>query len=78
MGVVKGVTQRIMSVTQLKILKDFESNSECTLWLREKGFRTFGRITINNVRHQVWFNPKMIDKRRVRAHFKLEMKNENS
>ena len=74
MKIVRGVTQRVMSVTQLKILKDFKSASECTLWLREKGFRTFGRITINKVRHAVWFNPKMIDKRRVSNHFKREMK----
>jgi len=74
MGIIKGVTQRVISVRQLKILKDFNNASEITLWLREKGFRTFGRITIDKIRHNVWFNPKLIDRRRVSTHFKLEMK----
>jgi len=70
----KGVTQKIISVTQLKLLKEFDSAGECTVWLREHGFKAFGRVTIEKVRHRVWFNPKLIDRRRVEAHFKMEMK----
>ena len=73
----KGVTQRVISVTQLKLCKEFKSNGERTLWLREKGFEKFGRVTVNNQRHEVWFNPKVIRKDRVKSAFKKEMTNEN-
>ena len=77
MALIKGVAQRVISVRQLKLLKEFKSNGERTLWLREKGFRSFGRVTIGKVRHNLWFNPKLIRKDRVRSHFKKDMKNEN-
>ncbi len=68
--------KRVMSITQLKLLKEFKSTGERTVWLREHGFKAFGRVTIGKVRHRVWFNPKLIDRRRVKAHFETEMKNE--
>ena len=74
MALVRGVTQRVMSMSQLKLLKEFDSDLERRIWLREKDFRVFGRITVDGIRHNVWFNPKMIDKRRVSSHFKREMK----
>ena len=77
MALIKGVTQRVISVRQLKLLKEFKSNGERTLWLREKGFEKFGRVTVNNQRHEVWFNPKLIRKDRVKSAFKKEMTNEN-
>jgi len=72
----KGVTQKVISVTQLALVKEFDSVGDRTIWLREHGFKAFGRVTIRKVRHRVWFNPKLIDRRRVEAHFKMEMKNE--
>jgi len=53
------------------------SDTQGILWLRENGYVLFGRITIKGNRHQVWFNPKLIRKDRVKAHFKKEMTNEN-
>ncbi len=76
--IVRGVSQRVISVSQLGLIKEFDSAGERVLWLREHGFKSFGRVTIRNVRHQVWFEPKLIRKDRVKAHFKMEMKNENS
>ena len=53
------------------------SDTQGIQWLRENGYVLFGRITIKGNRHQVWFNPKLIRKDRVKAHFKKEMTNEN-
>ena len=74
MSLIKGVTGRVISITQLKILKDFNNASKATLWLKQQGFKKFGRVTVDKQRHEVWFNPILIRRDRVRKAFKKEMK----
>ena len=73
---IRGVSQRVISIAQLELVKEFKSAGDRVLWFREHGFKSFGRVTIRRVRHHLWFNPKLIRKDRVRSHFKLEMKND--
>jgi len=75
--IVRGVSQRVISVSQLGLIKEFKSAGERVLWFREHGFKSFGRVTIREVRHQIWFHPKLIRKDRVKQAFKMEMKNES-
>ncbi len=65
---------KVISVTQLKLLREFKSDSERRLWLREQGFELFGRVTVDKTRHYLWFNPELIRKDRVLAHFKKEIR----
>ncbi len=74
MSLIRGVSQRVISVKQLELSEEFKNSGERTIWLREKGFKSFGRVTVNNVRHNLWFNPKLIRKDRVKANFKRIMK----
>ena len=70
---IRGVSMKVISVAQLALVKEFDNAGDRVLWLREHGFKSFGRVTIRKVRHPLWFNPKLIRKDRVKGFFKREM-----
>ena len=67
-----GVTDKVVSIRQLKELKDFSSNGEAIVWLRVQGFTRYdNRINFLGVNHTVWF--RGIAKSKVNKAFRKSM-----
>ena len=68
----KGVTDKIVSIRQLKLLKEFKTNGEVIVYLRRLGFVSYGRrVNINGTNHTLWF--RGIPESKVKKQFKKEM-----
>jgi len=73
----RGVTDRVISVRQLKLVENFSSNGEIVVWLRKRGYVRYDKkILYDGKPHIVWF--KDIPQSKINKHFRQSMEVENS
>ena len=76
----RGVTDKVISVRQLKLVQDFSSNGEVIVLLRRLGYvRHDKKILYEGTAHVVWYRPKGIKgygilKSKINKHFRESMR----
>ena len=75
----KGVTDKVISVRQLKLVEEFSSNGEVVVWLRKRGYVRYDKkIAYDGTPHVVWYRPKGVNgygitKSMINKHFRKSM-----
>ena len=68
----RGVTPKVVSSRQLKLLESFDSNGDVTKLLRNNGYVKYDKkINVENLHHNVWY--KNCGKAQVNKLFRASM-----
>ncbi len=67
-----GVTKKVVSSRQLKLLQEFKTNGELIKFLRAEGYVKYDKkINVENLHHNVWY--KNCGKAQVNKLFRASM-----
>lgn len=75
----KGVTDKVISVRQLKLVIEYSSNGEIVVLLRKLGYVRYDKkIAYDGTPHVVWYRPKGVNgygihKSNINKHFRKSM-----
>ncbi len=69
----RGVTAKVVSSRQLKLLMNFENNGELSKFLRDEGYIKYDKkINVENLHHNVWY--KNCGKAQINKLFRASMR----